>query len=171
MVPLATFALGAAALAALKPDHLGQTASLVGLYLVTPLGQEAWLAAARAAFDLPLWYAATVLFLVSAVQALLFGYALRVESLVVRIPRLGDRVRRLEQRLQEKPAARGGVAASLFLLVVAPFHSGGAIVASLAGRAMGLGSAATVAAVLGAIAVRFTVALALLTGVFELFGW
>lgn len=171
LVPAALLAGGGLVLAALQPGHLGRTAALVGLYLVTPLGQEAWLAAARATFGLPLWYAAAVLFLVSAVQVLLFGYALRVESALARLPRLGERVRLLETRIHDRPSARRGVAASLFLLVVTPFHSGGAIVASLAGRAMGLGSGPTVAAVLGAIAVRFAVALAILAGLFAAFGW
>lgn len=171
VAPLLLFAIGGLLLALVLPGRLASSAELVGLYLVTPLGQEAWLAAAKAAFHLPLWYGATLLLWVSAVQVLLFGYAIHVEHVLVRLPRLGKKVRRLEDRVRRGKRAKAGVATALFLLVATPFHSGGAIVASLTGRALGLDSRTTVGIVLGGVTVRFVVALAIVAGVFEALGW
>lgn len=171
LLPAACLAAAGFLLIALLASHrLGRIAALVGTYLVTPLGQEAWLVAARSLAGLSTIEAALILFWVSAVQALVFGLGVHTEHLVERIPRLGHRVRRFNHRVRARPRAQRNLGLALFVGVLLPIHSGGAILASIGGRVLGLSGLQTVTAVLGAIAIRFAVAVALVEAGYALFG-
>ncbi|HEX2022211.1 MAG TPA: small multi-drug export protein [Candidatus Thermoplasmatota archaeon] len=158
-------ALVAGAVLLLAPERFWPSARLVGLYLVTPLGQEVWLLLAREQFGFGPVYAAGLLLAVNASVCLFFALAVPAERLAARLPFVGRRVARFEAKVRASRSAERSLALALAVLVALPIHSGGAIVGSLAGRLLGLRPPWIVAAVLGAVALRFAAVLAALYGV------
>ncbi|HUR69246.1 MAG TPA: small multi-drug export protein [Candidatus Thermoplasmatota archaeon] len=136
------------------------SAKLAVAYFVTPLAKEAWVAAAEPIFGLPAPYAVFLLLCVEASVVLVVLLAFPVE----RLARFAPKVARFEARVRASRLARRGLALALAAIIALPFHSGGGILGTLAGRALGLPRWHTFFAVLGGIAVRFLVVLAAYEG-------
>lgn len=136
----------------------------MALYLVTPLGKELWIPLAPVQFGLPPIYAAGLLLAVDTAVCLFFLLALPFEALLARVPWAGRALARLATRVRASRLARRSLAAALALALLVPIHSGGAIFGTLTGRALGLPPAATFAAVVGAVALRFGAVLLALHG-------
>lgn len=140
---------------------------LVANYLVTPIGQEAWIPLGHEMFGLSYLYIAALLFLVNVSVVLFFGLGVPVEALVKAIPWIGEKVEAFEYRVRETRAARLGVTAALGVVCAVPIHSGGAIIGSMAGRTLGLPRRNVVVGVLAGIGVRFIGALLVVYGLLQ----
>ena len=170
---LPPLAAGAALLTvalALEPRAFVHVAEMMALYLLTPVGQEAWLLLGHNRFGFAYWEIALLLFGLNAVFALFFCYSVPYEALVARLGFLGRRIRRFERRVHDSRAARRSVEAGLFVVLLLPFHSGGSILGSLAGRSLGLDWKPTFVAVMAAIGIRFAAALLLVYGYLSVWG-
>lgn len=171
VLPSAAVAGGVAlAVLLLTPAYFVETVEFALLALVTPIGQELWLVAAPARFGLPLPFVAAILLAMNLSLSLFFALALPMERLIARIPRVGRRVARFEARIRRSRFFRRGVATALAVIVMLPFHSGGAVLGSLAGRSLGLPWRTTVAAVMAGVVVRLGALTAVAYGVLSLPG-
>lgn len=133
---------------------------LVLLYLVTPVAKEAWIPLAQMQLGLPAPFAAALLLCVDAAMCLFVIFAVPLEKFT----RLVPKVERMGEKVRDSRLARRGLAVALAGVIMLPFHSGGAILGSFAGRLLGLPPGATFAAVVGGVAVRFAVVLAAYEG-------
>jgi uncharacterized membrane protein len=161
--------LGAAAAVALVvalvfPSRFLATVGFSLAALATPVGQEVWLVLGPQRFHLPLVYVAAILAAINLSLCLFFALAFPIQRLMERLPRLGRRIARFEARVQRSRYAQSGLAVALGVVVALPVHSGGAVLGSLAGRALGISWPRTVAAVLGGILVRLGAAFLIVYG-------
>lgn len=166
---LALAALVALAVLLLLPQYWWSSVRLVLLYLVTPAGQEVWIPLGRVAFGLPTALVVALLLGVNASVALM-ACGIPVDAALARLPRVGARIARFEEKVRKRRAARRSLALALALVVALPIHTGGAILGSFAGRALGLSPWRAFAAVMTGVAVRMLVALAALQGFLALHG-
>lgn len=130
-------------------------AALVAAYMVTPVAKEAWIALAPVTFGVAAPVAFVVLLAAEATIVTLVLVAFPAE----RLARLAPRIERVTTRVRESRLARRSLGGALAVAIALPFHSGGAILGTLGGRAMGLPRVVTFCAVLGGIAARFSVVL------------
>jgi hypothetical protein len=133
-------------------------------YLVTPIAKELWLCLGTSQFGLPRPLTALLLILINLSFSLFFALAIPVESLVRKLPRIGRKIARFEERVHGNRYAQRGLSLALFVVVALPIHSGGAILGSLGGRALGLTWWRTVLAVAGANAARVIAAYVIVLG-------
>lgn len=131
-------------------------AKLVAAYMVTPLAKEAWVALAQPLFGVPAPVAVLLFLAAESCVVLAVLFAFPIEWLAAKF---APRIRRFEERVRASNLARRGLAVALGGVIALPFHSGGAILGSLAGRALGLPRLHTYLAVLGGMATRFLVVL------------
>lgn len=130
-------------------------AALVAAYMVTPIAKEAWVALAPVTFGVPAPLAVVVLL---AAESAVVGVVLLAFP-AERLARFAPRIDKLTTRVRESRLARRSLGGALALVIALPFHSGGAILGTLAGRALGLPRLTTYAAVIGGIGARFLVVL------------
>lgn len=160
-VAVAGAAAVALAAAALLPRAWWlSTAGLAAAYVTTPVGKEAWIPLAEYVFGLPPWYAGLV---VVGINALFCAGALALLR-IERIPRLRARVDAFAERITRRGFRRPWMVALLAAAVALPFHSGGAVVGSVAGRLAGLTNLQAAVGVLGGVVVRTAAVVALTYG-------
>jgi hypothetical protein len=153
--PVGLGALAALAVLVLARAWFAPLGKLVAAYMVTPLAKEAWVALAQPLFGVPAWLAVLALLATESLVILAVLLAFPVEKLA----KLAPRIERVEQRVRASPLARRGLAVALAGIIALPFHSGGAILGSLVGRALGLPRLHTYLAVISGIGARFVVVL------------
>lgn len=127
--------------------------ALVAAYMVTPIAKEAWIALAEPAFGVPPALALVVLLGVESIVCVVVLYAFPID----RLAKLAPKIQKFEERVRASRLARRGLGVALAGIIALPFHSGGAILGTLGGRALGLPRLTTYFAVIGGIAIRFLV--------------
>lgn len=151
-------------------DPAQAAVALVVAYVATPVGKEAWVAAAPIVLGVPALAAAALLLSFEACVCLGVLHLLPIDRVLARFPRLARSRDRLKERILASRLARHGLPVALGGLLALPFHSGGGIAGSATGRAIGLTRPAVFAAVVGAVALRFIVVLSAYYGASALLG-
>lgn len=152
---IALAALVAGLVAMIAPHLLLPALLLVGLYFVTPVAKETWIAIAPWKMGIPATLAFVVLLTFEACIVLLVVRAAPVEAVLDRF----KRARRFRQKVAASKWGSRSLALALTLALCLPFHSGGGIVGSATGRSLGLSRTTTFCSVLAAATWRLGVAL------------
>ena len=137
-------------------------------YLLTPIGQEAWLITGPTLFQRTVWEILLFLFAIDTAVACFFVYGVDPAALVRRFPKVGRRIERFHAKVAQSKLARIGLPLALAVILLMPVHTGGAVIGSITGSTLGLQKPVTLTCVLVPILVRFLIAAGVITAFLSL---